>query len=220
MNERADDVPVLIAQTGKLMGNRWPLDKDEIIIGRSPECDFVIPDRQVSREHARLRKTPDGYIFEDLGSKNGSYLNGASVQVPILLQDGDIIQIALAMKLMFIGTEATIPLSMADAAQMGLGRLRMDSQAHRVWVGNDEIDPPLSLPQFRLLHLLYTNPEKIITRQEVVEQVWPETIAEGVSEQAIDALVRRLRERLGEVDQDHNYVVTVRGHGFRLDNPV
>ncbi|NIM92593.1 MAG: FHA domain-containing protein, partial [Anaerolineales bacterium] len=175
---------------------------------------------QVSREHARLRKTPDGYIFEDLGSKNGSYLNGASVQVPILLQDGDIIQIALAMKLMFIGTEATIPLSMADAAQMGLGRLRMDSQAHRVWVGNDEIDPPLSLPQFRLLHLLYTNPEKIITRQEVVEQVWPETIAEGVSEQAIDALVRRLRERLGEVDQDHNYVVTVRGHGFRLDNPV
>nr|NIM95629.1 FHA domain-containing protein [Anaerolineales bacterium] len=74
MNERADDVPVLIAQTGKLMGNRWPLDKDEIIIGRSPECDFVIPDRQVSREHARLRKTPDGYIFEDLGSKNGSYL--------------------------------------------------------------------------------------------------------------------------------------------------
>ena len=41
----------------------------------------------------------------------------------------------------------------------------------------------------------------------------------GVSEQAIDALVRRLRDRLAEVDEGHQYIVTVRGHGFRLDNP-
>jgi DNA-binding winged helix-turn-helix (wHTH) protein len=60
----------------------------------------------------------------------------------------------------------------------------------------------------------------VVSRQEVVEKVWPESVAEGVSEQAIDALVRRLRERLAEVDKSHNYVVTVRGHGFRLDNPI
>jgi len=41
----------------------------------------------------------------------------------------------------------------------------------------------------------------------------------GVSQQAIDALVRRLRDRLFELDAEHQYVVTVRGHGFRLDNP-
>jgi DNA-binding response OmpR family regulator len=35
---------------------------------------------------------------------------------------------------------------------------------------------------------------------------------------AIDALVRRLRDRLAEVDPGHNYIVTVRGHGFRFDN--
>ena len=40
------------------------------------------------------------------------------------------------------------------------------------------------------------------------------------SEQAIDDLIRRLRERLTDVDPDYNYVVTVRGHGFRLDNPI
>ncbi|MFZ4813533.1 MAG: winged helix-turn-helix domain-containing protein, partial [Phototrophicaceae bacterium] len=39
---------------------------------------------------------------------------------------------------------------------------------------------------------------------------------EGVSEQAIDALVRRLRDRLAEVDPDTQYIVTMRGHGFRL----
>jgi DNA-binding response OmpR family regulator len=51
-----------------------------------------------------------------------------------------------------------------------------------------------------------------------VRQVWPEALEEGVSEQAIDALVRRLRERLNEIDPSHQYIVTVRGHGFRFEN--
>ena len=53
----------------------------------------------------------------------------------------------------------------------------------------------------------------------MIETVWPEALGEGVSEQAIDALVRRLRDRLMEIDPDWQYIVTVRGHGFRLDNP-
>jgi DNA-binding response OmpR family regulator len=52
----------------------------------------------------------------------------------------------------------------------------------------------------------------------VVETVWPEDEREGISEQAIDALARRLRERLAEMDPETLYVVTVRGHGFRLEN--
>ncbi len=40
---------------------------------------------------------------------------------------------------------------------------------------------------------------------------------DGVSEQAIDALVRRLRDRIAELDPKHQYIITVRGHGFRLD---
>ena len=51
----------------------------------------------------------------------------------------------------------------------------------------------------------------------IVDVVWPGTDGIGVTEQAIDALVRRLRDRLAELDE-YEYVVTVRGHGFRLDN--
>ena len=40
-----------------------------------------------------------------------------------------------------------------------------------------------------------------------------------VTEQALDAMVRRLRERLADLDATHEYIVTVRGHGLRLDNP-
>ena len=95
----------------------------------------------------------------------------------------------------------------------------MVPQAHRVLIGEDEIEPPLSPPQYRLLELLYRNPDRVVSRDEVAEFVWPGTMRVGVSNQAIDALVRRVRDRLAEVDPDHAYVVTVRGHGFRLDNP-
>jgi DNA-binding response OmpR family regulator len=88
-----------------------------------------------------------------------------------------------------------------------------------VFIADEELDPPLSPPQYRLLELLYINSGSVCSRDAVVETVWPEARGgEGVSEQAIDALVRRLRDRLAELDSEHQYIVTMRGHGFRLVN--
>ena len=50
--------------------------------------------------------------------------------------------------------------------------------------------------------------------------MWGEEHAYEVSNQALDALVRRLRDRLDEVNDSHQFIVTVRGHGLRLDNPL
>jgi hypothetical protein len=219
-SERLDESPVLISQSGKFEGRRWLLNRNELLIGRAPECDVVVPDRQVSRHHARLVRTLDGYVLEDLRSKNGTHVNGAQIEVPVTLQDGDVIQVALAMCLMFVGTEATLPLSLDDADRTGLGGLKMDPEAHRAWIRDAELEPPLSPAQYSLLALLYEQSGRVVSRSEVVERVWPESNEAGVSEQAIDALVRRLRDRLAEVDAEHEYVVTVRGHGFRLDNPA
>ncbi len=220
MPDQINDLPVLIAQAGKLQGQIWNLDKDELLIGRGLDCDVVIPDRQVSRHHARILRTMDGFLLEDLGSKNGTHLNGSPIQSPALLQDGDEVQVALALRLSFVGTEATVPLTVSETDQMILGRMRMDPQAHRVTIGDKEVDPPLSPPQYRFLELLYRNPGRVVSRDEIAEFVWPGTRGIGVSNQAIDALVRRVRDRLAEIDPDHAYVVTVRGHGFRLDNPA
>jgi hypothetical protein len=215
-----NELPVLMVQAGKLQGQRWTLTEGEFIIGRGADCDLMIPDRQVSRHHARIRKTDRGYVLEDLGSKNGTHLNGVLLESPQMLQDGDLIQVALAVKLAFIGTEATVPLTMGDEVPSPLtGMLRMDPQAHRVWIRDQELDPPLSPPQYKLLKLLYDNLERVVSRDEIAEEVWPGTQGVGVSNQAIDALVRRLRDRLSELEPDHAFVVTVRGHGFRLDNP-
>jgi len=220
VKNRSAELPVLIAQTGKLSGSRWVLEGEQILIGRGPECDLVVADRQVSRQHARIRRTGPNYVLEDLASKNGTHLNGVPIKAEVPLQDGDVIQIALVLRLVFVGTEETIPLHREGLGAVGLGRLRMDPQAHRVWVGRNEIDPPLSPPQHRLLELMIQNPDRVISREEIVEHVWPESAGEGVSDQAIDALVRRLRERLMEFDPGHPYVLTVRGHGFRLNNPI
>lgn len=220
MRDQQFNVPILIANSGELQGQRWTLDREEFIMGRGADSDVVVPDRQVSRHHALIRSTSTGFVIEDLGSKNGTHLNGVKIPGPVLLQDGDVIQIALAMELIFVGTEATVPLSITEAAQLGLGRLQMDPQAHRVSVLDTEIEPPLSPPQYRLLDLLYRNPNRVVSRDEIAEIVWPGTKGVGVSNQAIDALVRRLRDRLTSADAEHTYVITVRGHGFRFHNPV
>jgi len=214
----ASENPYLIAQTGPRQGERWLLQRDQFLIGRGAECDIAIPDRQISRHHVRLLRTPEGIVVEDLGSKNGTHVNGARISEPTLLQDGDIIQVAFSLELMFVAYDATLPLE-----GTGFGRqvrLRMDARSHQVWVRGEELAPPLSAPQYRLLEALYRQPSRVVPREEVVAQVWPDVAGDGVSEQAVDALVRRLRDRLAEVDPAHQYVLTVRGHGFRLDNPV
>ncbi|MEL7236466.1 MAG: winged helix-turn-helix domain-containing protein, partial [Chloroflexota bacterium] len=100
------------------------------------------------------------------------------------------------------------------------GRLRLDRDSRRVFIEDTELDPPLSPPQYRLLELLYINSGSVCSREAVVETVWPDAEnGDGVSEQAIDALVRRLRDRLAELDPEQQYIVTMRGHGFRMVNP-
>ena len=65
------------------------LDKDCITIGRSHDNDVFLPDQLLSRHHAEILKGDDGYILKDLGSKNGTLLNGARVNALMPLAPGD-----------------------------------------------------------------------------------------------------------------------------------
>jgi hypothetical protein len=207
------EMPMLLVLEGPGAGQRIVIEQQPLIIGREETCDLVIPDRQVSRQHARIRLEADRYVLEDLGSKNGTFVNGQELPGPYPLQDGDQIQIALCCRLAYVGAEATVPLILERHPQ----GLRLDLESKRVWVGGQELEPPLSLAQYRLLELLHQEPDRVYSRDEVVAAVWPEDEREGISEQAIDALARRLRERLAELDPDAQYIITVRGHGFRLN---
>ncbi len=64
-----------------------------VVIGRSPGADIVIGDDFVSGSHARVSPAGDGAVLEDLGSTNGTVLNGARVTAPQMLRAGDAIDI-------------------------------------------------------------------------------------------------------------------------------
>ena len=211
-----DEVAMLILQRGGQGSQRWRLDKSEILIGRVPESDIILPDRQVSRRHARIFRRGEVYYIEDLGSKNGTWVNGHPLHGVRALEDGDEIQIALRFKLAFVASGATAPLALDDIADSRQG-LYVDLEGRRVFVNGIEIGPPLSPAQFRLLALLWQAKGAVVPREEIIRTVWAEEEAAGVTEQALDALVRRLRERLAEYDPEHRYIVTVRGHGYRLE---
>ncbi|MBZ0303793.1 MAG: FHA domain-containing protein [Anaerolineae bacterium] len=219
MTEKEAERPVLIVQdNNNSLLQHWVMEKDAVVIGRGEESDLTLDERQISRQHIRIFKDSSKYFVEDLESKNGTWLNGNQFKGIRQLSDGDEIHLALVVRIQFVGSGATAPLPFEPPMSIG-GRLRLDREARRVFIDDTELDPPLSLPQYRLLELLYNQAGRVCTREAVVETVWPEAIGEGVSEQAIDALVRRLRDRLAELDPDRQYIVTVRGHGFRMENP-
>ena len=214
--ESSSQQAFLYFEEGRLAGEKLPINRSSVIIGRggrNEPCDIVLPERQVSRQHTEIFLDQGHYFMRDLGSKNGTYLNGEQVKGVVRLRDNDEIQIALCERIRFIGRDATLPLEELEVSQ----RLHLDRQSRRVWIGSTEIDPPLSPAQYRLLALLHERAGRVCSRDEIVEAVWALEDREGVSEQAIDALVRRLRDRLSEFDADGQYVVTVRGHGLRLD---
>jgi pSer/pThr/pTyr-binding forkhead associated (FHA) protein len=217
MNIAETSCPIIMAQGGPLEGQRWRLSS-ALIIGRDPDCDIIIPDRQVSRHHARLTLSSMGIELEDLTSKNGTYVKGKQIEQPIMLEDGDTLQVALVQKFNVLSSDITTPLE--DFFQKASRGVSLDLRSRRVWVGKDEILPPLSVPQFRMLELLIDQAGKVVSRETVIIQVWGEQESAGVSEQALDALVRRLRERIHNLDPDWQYITSIRGHGLRFDNPT
>jgi DNA-binding winged helix-turn-helix (wHTH) protein len=213
--------PVLVGQGGPLNGYRWSI-RDQLIIGRTGSCDIAITNQQVSREHARIFMSGNKPSLEDLGSKNGTFHNGKPVTGIITLEDGDVIQIALAQEFVFLGQDATVPLAPGDFESSVISyfrRIRLDKESRRTWILNRELNPPLSALQFNFLSLLSESSGRVLSRSEVINGVWGPQQSLGVSDQALDALVRRLRERIFELDPEYDYIITVRGQGFRLDNP-
>lgn len=75
--------------------NVFPLLDAECIIGRrnTKEVAFAINDGSISSKHARLVRTPEGFVIEDLGSRNGTFVNGEKVGEKRVLNDGDLIRL-------------------------------------------------------------------------------------------------------------------------------
>jgi diguanylate cyclase (GGDEF)-like protein len=84
---------VHIYPTGPQMGGRYTLGEHPLLLGRGEDCDIRLHDHSVSRRHARIEATPDGYFVHDLQSTNGTFVNDRQLDGPVLLQDQDYLRV-------------------------------------------------------------------------------------------------------------------------------
>jgi two-component system cell cycle response regulator len=91
-NENEPACLILIYPPGSDMGKRFELELDETVIGRGADTDLQVDRDSVSRRHAKLVRTEAGFVVNDLGSTNGTYVNDQPVQEQIL-RDGDKVKI-------------------------------------------------------------------------------------------------------------------------------
>jgi pSer/pThr/pTyr-binding forkhead associated (FHA) protein len=93
---------LLIAQRGPSSGSRFLLDQDLTLAGRHPNADIFLDDVTVSRRHVEFVRSNAGFEVRDLGSMNGTYLNGARVETSIL-SSGDVVQVGKYHLTFFVG---------------------------------------------------------------------------------------------------------------------
>jgi hypothetical protein len=99
-------------QRGGTPGKIYPITAAEMFMGRDITNDIVLNDAEVSRRHVRLLVQSDQYVLEDLGSTNGTFVNGERLSAPYDLHVGDVVQMGDNVQLVFqlrtVGGDQTI----------------------------------------------------------------------------------------------------------------
>lgn len=84
--------PLLRVLSGPLEGREYTLSADHYSVGRDPQSDIVIDQREVSRRHAKIVRMASEYLLTDLKSANGVYVNNLKLD-RVVLSHGDVFQI-------------------------------------------------------------------------------------------------------------------------------
>ena len=100
LDELPPGIGMLVVTRGPNSGSRYALDEPLVTAGRHPDSIIFLDDITVSRRHAEVRQTEEGYQVADVGSLNGTYLNRERVETA-MLHDGDELQIG-TFKLLFL----------------------------------------------------------------------------------------------------------------------
>jgi len=106
----------LVMRTGPTPGKVFELTKDELSLGRDITNEIIITDAEVSRRHARLIAQAGGYVLEDTGSTNGTFVNGQRLMGPHLLRPGELILLGENVSLAYESTDFDPDATLAAAS--------------------------------------------------------------------------------------------------------
>src|ERR1043166_4667636 len=182
-------MPSLVFLAGPIAGRRYKLADGEYVIGRRSDCQIFVPDMRVSRQHARLWRTGEAWEIEDLGSNNGTFVNGVKVQSATQIRHDD--EILIANNRIRVETRESAPDSKLPEGAVtivpGTGSLihsREDSSSGRMPIVSSGI---LSVADQRAVRLLER-------KLDALTQILHATAASDTSAALIPELVDALLE--------------------------
>jgi len=102
---------------GPTAGEIYPIEQDEVVLGRESGVDILIDSPGISRRHARIFVENDQYTLEDLGSSNGTFLNGERLRGRLGLKHGDEIRLGRTVALIYEAEQPQVDATMLDGQQ-------------------------------------------------------------------------------------------------------
>ncbi len=108
--------PKLTITKGQASGKEFAIEKDVNILGREPGVDFLVESPGVSRQHARLSRQGNQFTLEDLGSSNGTFVNGNRIHQPVVLNNGDEISLGQSVSLNFMDAQSQVAATMFEGS--------------------------------------------------------------------------------------------------------
>jgi DNA-binding response OmpR family regulator len=212
-------LPVLVVNKPGLPSAYVEIATDRLRIGRAAECEIVLPSQFVSRLHAEVRAANGSFVLVDLGSSNGTMLNGRQVEanVPQPLQDGDSFTIE-EFSLGFVSSHDAAATLVRN--RRAPDQLYVDVDAMEVWIGQRL----LGLKQARVLKLLaylYVNRSRVCSEDELGNHVWPPEPGSSADVPLFDSsslyqLIYLARRAIETTPRRPRYLVNVPGLGYRL----
>lgn len=110
-----------VMRSGPTPGVIFPIEGDQLVIGRDATNGVAINDAEISRKHSRLSFQGGKYVLEDLGSTNGTFVNGQRLAGPVVLKPGDVVSLGEQIVLMYdainIDPGATVAVSRKSLQQ-------------------------------------------------------------------------------------------------------
>jgi len=189
-------MPSLVFLAGPIAGRRYKLADGEYVIGRRSDCQIFVPDMRVSRQHARLWKDNETWSLEDLGSNNGTFINGVKVQQATALRHDDEIVIAnnrirveardTDAKFVPEGANVTI----VDSSGSSIIKSREDSQSGRMAMVSSGM---MSIADQRAIRL-------IERKLDALTQILHATAASDTAEALLEKLVGALLDLFPQAD--------------------
>jgi hypothetical protein len=206
--ELADPEPIfgrLDALVADVTPTQWWFDNAVCEIGREPGVSVVIPREGVSRHHARIERVGVAYFLTDLGSVNGTYVDGVRVAGRVRLADCEEIG---------CGTpDPVLRFREFDGYEVSAARPKYDEATNRFTLGAQPLD--LTAEEVGLLRVLWSRYEAVCDRVACASGIWGPDHPASLERTALNQVVDALREKVRRVNPTGDPIATV-ANGFIL----